>query len=153
MTFSAIRKRTLIDNLATRLEGGEITLSSDATALINELEVDEYEQTAAGTSATQHRVGFMTTRSTRWPWLRKGRRVARRAVSRAAVWVVPFPIGRLRVKARTRTRVVLDDVGLSIAAPPRLLAVKATVSSARFSVHNRPLPLVPFDCLIIAVLT
>ena len=46
--FTASRKRTLIENLITRLEGGELTLSSDAPELINELEVFEFETTKSG---------------------------------------------------------------------------------------------------------
>jgi hypothetical protein len=42
------KKEVLIDNLAVRFEGGELTLSADAPTLINELEVYEYETTAAG---------------------------------------------------------------------------------------------------------
>ena len=42
------RKETLIDNLALALEGGELTLSSDAPELVNELEVFEYDMTEAG---------------------------------------------------------------------------------------------------------
>jgi phage terminase large subunit-like protein len=42
------KKEVLIDNLAVRLQGGELTLSTDAPTLINELEVYEYETTAAG---------------------------------------------------------------------------------------------------------
>jgi hypothetical protein len=43
------RKETLIDNLALALEGGELTLSSDAPELVNELEVFEYDMTESGT--------------------------------------------------------------------------------------------------------
>jgi len=43
------KKETLIDNLATRLEAGDLTLSTDAPTLINELEVYEYDVTDAGT--------------------------------------------------------------------------------------------------------
>jgi hypothetical protein len=46
--FSAKRKRLLIDNLLTRFESGEITLSTDATVLVNELEVFEYDVTEGG---------------------------------------------------------------------------------------------------------
>lgn len=46
--FTRDTKQTMIDNLITRLETGEITLSSDAPALINELEVFEFERTDAG---------------------------------------------------------------------------------------------------------
>ena len=41
-------KETLIDNLALALEGGELTLSSDAPQLVNELEVFEYNMTEGG---------------------------------------------------------------------------------------------------------
>lgn len=47
VNFSS-KKDILIDNLATRLEAGEITLSSDAPVLINELEVYEYDVTQSG---------------------------------------------------------------------------------------------------------
>jgi hypothetical protein len=43
--FTASTKRTLIENLVTYLETDEITLSDSANALLNELEVYEYEQT------------------------------------------------------------------------------------------------------------
>lgn len=42
------KKEVLIDNLATALEAGEITLSADAPVLINELEVYEYDVTESG---------------------------------------------------------------------------------------------------------
>ena len=42
------RKQVLIDNLATRLEAGEMTVSADAPVLINELEVFEYDITESG---------------------------------------------------------------------------------------------------------
>jgi len=42
------RKETLVDNLALALEGGELTLSSDAPELVNELEVFEYDMTESG---------------------------------------------------------------------------------------------------------
>jgi len=42
------RKETLIDNLALALEGGELTLSSGAPELVNELEVFEYDMTESG---------------------------------------------------------------------------------------------------------
>jgi len=48
MNFSS-KKQTLIDNLATALEAGEIRLSSDAPVLVNELEVYEYDLTDTGT--------------------------------------------------------------------------------------------------------
>jgi len=44
----ARKKDILVDNLAARLESGELTLSTDAPALINELEVYEYETTESG---------------------------------------------------------------------------------------------------------
>jgi phage terminase large subunit-like protein len=44
----ASKKETLVDNLATRLEAGEVGLSADAPVLINELEVYEYERTDSG---------------------------------------------------------------------------------------------------------
>ena len=46
--FTASNKRVLIENLITRFEAGEITLSSDASVLVNELEVFEYDMTASG---------------------------------------------------------------------------------------------------------
>jgi hypothetical protein len=48
VNFSS-KKQVLIDNLATRLEAGEVTLSADAPVLINELEVYEYDVTERGT--------------------------------------------------------------------------------------------------------
>jgi len=42
------KKELLVDNLAVRLEAGELTLSADAPTLINELEVYEYETTESG---------------------------------------------------------------------------------------------------------
>jgi hypothetical protein len=42
------KKEVLIDNLATRLEAGELTLSADAPVLVNELEVYEYDVTDSG---------------------------------------------------------------------------------------------------------
>jgi hypothetical protein len=47
VNFSS-KKEVLIDNLATRLEAGDITLSSEAPVLINELEVYEYDVTESG---------------------------------------------------------------------------------------------------------
>lgn len=47
VNFSS-KKELLIDNLAVRLEGDEITLTTDAPTLINELEVYEYDMTEAG---------------------------------------------------------------------------------------------------------
>jgi len=47
VSFSS-RKEVLIDNLATQLEAGELTLSADAPVLINELEVYEYDVTDSG---------------------------------------------------------------------------------------------------------
>ena len=47
VNFSA-KKEVLIDNLATSLEGGELTLSSSANILVNELEVYEYDVTKSG---------------------------------------------------------------------------------------------------------
>ncbi|AGN01159.1 hypothetical protein L593_06050 [Salinarchaeum sp. Harcht-Bsk1] len=46
--FTPAKKRTLVENLATALEIDELTLSSDATPLVNELEVYEYEATESG---------------------------------------------------------------------------------------------------------
>ena len=43
------KKDLLVDNLAVRLEAGDLTLSSDAPTLVNELEVYEYDVTASGT--------------------------------------------------------------------------------------------------------
>jgi len=47
VNFSS-KKTELIDNLALSLESGELTLSSDAPELINELEVFEYDMTDSG---------------------------------------------------------------------------------------------------------
>jgi hypothetical protein len=47
INFGSAKER-LIDNLALALEGGEVTLSSDAPELINELEVFEYDMTDSG---------------------------------------------------------------------------------------------------------
>jgi hypothetical protein len=48
VSFSS-KKQVLIDNLATRLEAGELTLSADAPVLVNELEVFEYDVSERGT--------------------------------------------------------------------------------------------------------
>ena len=56
--FTRETKQTMIDNLITRLEAGEVTLSSDAPALINELEVFEFERTAAGNVRYSAPAGF-----------------------------------------------------------------------------------------------
>ena len=48
VSFTTARKQTLVENLAAGLESGEVTLSSDAPALINELEVYEYDRTDHG---------------------------------------------------------------------------------------------------------
>lgn len=48
VSFSAKRKRTLIENLITRIEAGEITLPAEANQLLNELEVFEYDTTPTG---------------------------------------------------------------------------------------------------------
>lgn len=58
VSFSSSRKRTLIDNLITALEGGEITLSADAPQLINELEVFEFSRTDSGTVSYHAPSGF-----------------------------------------------------------------------------------------------
>jgi hypothetical protein len=42
------KKEVLIDNLATYLEAGDLTLSADVPVLINELEVYEYDITESG---------------------------------------------------------------------------------------------------------
>jgi hypothetical protein len=52
------KKQLLIDNLANRLEGGELTLSADAPVLVNELEVFEYDITAGGTVRYHAPSGF-----------------------------------------------------------------------------------------------
>ncbi|MFW6435545.1 MAG: terminase large subunit domain-containing protein [Halovenus sp.] len=52
------KKQVLIDNLATRLEAGDLTLSADAPVLVNELEVFEYDITDAGTVRYQAPSGF-----------------------------------------------------------------------------------------------
>lgn len=52
------KKEVLIDNLATRLEAGEITLSTDAPVLVNELEVYEYDVTNSGTIRYSAPSGF-----------------------------------------------------------------------------------------------
>lgn len=49
VTFTAKKKRTLIENLITQLESGEIILPASAPELINELEVFEYDMTETGT--------------------------------------------------------------------------------------------------------
>jgi len=46
--FSASTKRTLIENLITRLEAEELTLPASANTLLNELEVYEYDMTDSG---------------------------------------------------------------------------------------------------------
>lgn len=51
-------KQTLIDNLITALENGEVTLSDDAPQLVNELEVYEYERTDSGTITYKAPSGF-----------------------------------------------------------------------------------------------
>lgn len=56
--FTASTKRTLIENLITQLEAGEVTLSADANTLVNELEVYEYETTEAGTVRYSAPSGF-----------------------------------------------------------------------------------------------
>lgn len=48
VTFSATTKRTLIENLITRLEETSITIPSSLNTLINELEVYEYDMTDTG---------------------------------------------------------------------------------------------------------
>jgi len=52
------KKQVLIDNLATRLEAGELTLSADAPTLVNELEVFEYDITDSGTVRYGAPAGF-----------------------------------------------------------------------------------------------
>lgn len=48
VTFSGGSKRTLIENLITAQEAGELTISSEATTLITELELYEFETSDAG---------------------------------------------------------------------------------------------------------
>jgi len=48
VSFTASTKRTLIENLITRLEAGEVALPSSANTLINELEVYEFSQSETG---------------------------------------------------------------------------------------------------------
>lgn len=58
VTFSASRKRTLIENLITELETGEITLPASANQLINELEVFEFDMNASGRVSYSAPSGF-----------------------------------------------------------------------------------------------
>lgn len=48
VSFSAATKRTLIENLITRLETGEVTLPASANVLVNELEVYEFDMSESG---------------------------------------------------------------------------------------------------------
>ena len=57
VNFSS-KKEVLIDNLATSLEAGEVTLSGDAPVLINELEVYEYDVTESGRISYSAPSGF-----------------------------------------------------------------------------------------------
>ena len=52
------KKEPMIENLVARLESDEITLSTDAPTLINELEVFEYETTSRGTVTYSAPSGF-----------------------------------------------------------------------------------------------
>jgi hypothetical protein len=52
------KKQVLVDNLVTRLEAGDLTLSEDAPVLVNELEVFEYDVTDAGTVRYSAPSGF-----------------------------------------------------------------------------------------------
>jgi hypothetical protein len=56
--FTASTKRTLIENLITKLEAGEIVLSSAANQLINELEVFEFSMSESGTVSYDAPSGF-----------------------------------------------------------------------------------------------
>ena len=56
--FTASRKRTLIENLITRLETGDLVLPSSANVLINELEVFEHDMTDSGTVRYSAPSGF-----------------------------------------------------------------------------------------------
>jgi hypothetical protein len=56
--FTASRKRTLIENLITRLETGDLVLPSGANVLINELEVFEHDMTDSGTVRYSAPSGF-----------------------------------------------------------------------------------------------
>lgn len=58
VSFSASTKRTLIENLITRLETGELTIPETANTLINELEVYEYDMTESGTVRYSAPSGF-----------------------------------------------------------------------------------------------
>ena len=58
VSFSSSKKRTLIENLITRLETGEIILPSEANALINELEVFEYDMAESGKVSYHAPTGF-----------------------------------------------------------------------------------------------
>ena len=48
VTFTTSRKKTLIENLITRIESEEITIPASESKLINELEMFEYERTETG---------------------------------------------------------------------------------------------------------
>jgi phage terminase large subunit-like protein len=56
--FTASRKRTLIENLITRLETGDLVLPSGANVLINELEVFEHDMNDRGTVRYSAPSGF-----------------------------------------------------------------------------------------------
>ena len=56
--FTASRKRTLIENLITRLETGDLVFPSGANVLINELEVFEHDMTDSGTVRYSAPSGF-----------------------------------------------------------------------------------------------
>jgi hypothetical protein len=58
VTFTASTKRTIIENLITRLEAEEIVLPAAANQLINELEVFEYEMSDAGAVSYDAPSGF-----------------------------------------------------------------------------------------------
>jgi exonuclease VII small subunit len=58
VSFSSSTKRTLIENLITRLETGEVTLPASANTLINELEVYEFDRTESGRVSYSAPSGF-----------------------------------------------------------------------------------------------
>lgn len=58
VNFSASTKRTLVENLITELESGEVTLAAEANALINELEVYEFEMSETGNVRYSAPTGF-----------------------------------------------------------------------------------------------
>lgn len=58
VSFSARRKRTLVENLISAFENGEITLPDSANQLLNELEVFEYDMTSSGNVSYHAPSGF-----------------------------------------------------------------------------------------------